>query len=213
MQCNKQLRNAMGTLFKLICLIVLTMACAPESNAQVKKFGGCSIDFEIMRLPDCVIEVKDGRSYVLKEFAEYVLSRRQVGVAAWPVTVEGRHLAWTNLPDVGWAYFDRTGLVLVQNVATMDNGADTFYHGLVRVTKNDKWGLANIEGRLVVPMQYDGILDYTPHIGWLACAGCRTQTDANREHFWFLGGAWYRLSGLGRVIGRTTDPSARSLPN
>jgi hypothetical protein len=52
----------------------------------------------------------------------------------------------------GWIYVDRTGRVLARNVAAMDNGADGFHTGLVRVTRDGKWGLATTRGRLAVPM-------------------------------------------------------------
>jgi hypothetical protein len=61
-------------------------------------------------------------------------------------------MATAGLEGKGWIYVDRTGRVLARNVAAMDNGADGFHTGLVRVTRDGKWGLATTRGRLAVPM-------------------------------------------------------------
>jgi hypothetical protein len=58
------------------------------------------------------------------------------------------HLASRLLPDGGWAYFDRTGLVRVKDVAPFDNGASYFHSGLVRVVRDGKYGLASDRGGL-----------------------------------------------------------------
>jgi WG repeat protein len=189
---------------RLVCSTMLALGLLPSASAQVMKFDGCEIDFELVQLPGCAVGIEDGRMHVLKDFAEYVLTHRQVGAAAWPVNVDGHRLAWTNLPVGGWAYFDRTGLVVVQNVATMDNGASSFHFGLVRVTTNGKWGLSNSEGKTVVPLTYDGILDFEPGLGWRACTGCVTKMD--EEYSFFEGGRWVWLNRIGRVSGDAPDP-------
>jgi hypothetical protein len=193
------MRRAVFTL-----VIFLTSVLVPAGNAQVVNFGGCSVDFELLSLPDCAVSVRAGRTYVSKEFAEYVFSRPQVGVAAWPVKVGHRRLASTNLPHGGWAYFDRTGLVVVQNVATMDNGASAFYFGLVRVSAAGKWGLSNVKGKLVVPLEYDGILEFDDD-QWLACKGCVTETSG--EYHFFRGGAWVSIDRFGKLRGPAKDPT------
>jgi hypothetical protein len=96
----------------------------------------------------------------------------------------------------GWAYINHRGLVVVDNVAVMDNYANDFHRGLVRVTRNSKWGLADTHGRLVVPFKYDGMLDYQPGKGWEVCTGCRAASDG--EHGWFEGGEWQLLDRSGR---------------
>jgi hypothetical protein len=168
------------------------------------KFGGCQVDFELIQLPPCAVETENGQMRILKEFAEFVLTHRQVGVAACPVTVNGHRLAWANLPDGGWAYFDRAGLVVVPNVAMMDNGASPFHFGLVRVTTKGKWGLSNSEGKLVVPLTYDGILEFEPGHGWRACAGCAIKADG--EYSFLTGGRWFWLNKIGQVSGDAPDP-------
>ena len=193
---------------KLIYLAGLTLALFPAGHAQVMKFGGCSIDFELMELPNCAARIQDGRPYVLKELAEYVLSRPQVGVAAWPVTVGRQRLAASHFPGDSWVYFDRRGIVVVKNVAEIDNGPADFHLGLVLVTRGEKWGLANARGQLVVRFTYDQIFDYEHNRGWLACTGCR-KVRVDEEHFSAEGGKWVWLDAHGHVTGNATDPSSR----
>lgn len=97
----------------------------------------------------------------------------------------------------GWVYINRRGEVVVSDVAVMDNGANVFHHGLVRVTRDHRWGLADTRGRLVVPLEYDGMLDYQPGKGWQVCTGCRAASDG--EHGWFEGGRWGWLDRHGRL--------------
>ena len=85
---------------------------------------------------------------------------------------------------------------MVRNVATMDNFANAFHYGLVRVSNGGKWGLADMHGRLVVSLRYDGMLDYQPGEGWKACLGCRSVSDG--EHSGFDGGHWISLDRYGK---------------
>jgi hypothetical protein len=47
-------------------------------------------------------------------------------------------------PD--WIYLGREGKVILRGVAVMDNTADSFQDGLVRIVKNGKYALANRGG-------------------------------------------------------------------
>lgn len=190
----------MKTLLHLGC-IALVWTVLPAS-AQTVRYGSCAIDLQIAQLPDCAVSVKAGRVYVIKKFADDVFSKRAGGVVAVPALVEGRRLASTAIYGRGWVYFDRSGLVVVEHVAIMDNGADQFHHGLVRVTRYNKWGLANLKGKLVVPLQYDGLLTNPSGSGWLACTGCTTVSDG--EHSWPSGGTWSKLDSNGKVTERVT---------
>jgi hypothetical protein len=149
----------------------------------------CVLDQEMLVLPRCALETRSGQLYVGQRFVQRLFSNTRQKMAA--AGAEGE----------GWIYVDRAGRVLVRNVATMDNGADSFHGGLVRVTRDGKWGLATMRGRLAVPMEFDGILD--PHEGerrWEACKGCRMAGDG--EHNWFEGGTWYWIDLQGRVVSR-----------
>ena len=194
----------MNTVFQFVAWTSIALVTGGPLSAQVVKYGACTIDFEDLPLPHCALEIRGGQLYVLRKFADDVFSRRNSGIIAHPVSVEGHRLAWTYLPDEGWAYFDPSGLVVVRNVATYDNGASEFHHRLVLVTKGEKWGLSNARGKLVVPMQYDGMLDDWKGPGWLACSGC--QKVHQGEHWWFSGGTWVRLDERGRLVGEADDP-------
>jgi hypothetical protein len=92
----------------------------------------------------------------------------------------------------------------------MDNGANEFHHGLVRVTKDNKWGLADIQGRMIVPLTYDGILDYQADAGWLASTGCKDVKQG--EYRDFQGGNWLRLDRRGKVRSAADPPLASRNP-
>jgi len=47
-------------------------------------------------------------------------------------------------PD--WTYLSREGKVIRRDVPVMDNTADSFQDGLVRIVKNGKYGIANRGG-------------------------------------------------------------------
>ena len=155
------------------------------SQGQVFRDSNCVVDAEIWSLPACALETRDGRLYLKGQFLPLYHFEKPYG------------LAWSHLPQDGWAYFNRQGLVVVKNVATMDNGPDEFHSGLVRVTQGGKWGLANSKGTFIVPLAYDGILGYKPGFGWKACIGCRTISDG--EYHRFDGGKWIQISPLGKI--------------
>jgi len=48
--------------------------------------------------------------------------------------------------------------VVVQDVASEDNGPASFHDGLVCVVRNKKYGFANRKGQLVIPMTVRGTL-------------------------------------------------------
>ena len=151
--------------------------------------GACVVDEEMVVLPRCALETRGGQLYVGQRFVRLLFSNTRKKMVA------------TGAKGEGWIYVDRTGRVLVRNVATMDNGADSFHGGLVRVTRGGKWGLATMRGRLAVPMEFDGILDpYQGEPRWAACKGCRTVGDG--EHHWFEGGTWYWIDPQGKVVPR-----------
>jgi hypothetical protein len=138
-------------------------------------------------LPACAIETRHGQSFVARRFLPQLF------------TAERNPLVAVNLPVSGWSYIDRRGKVVVRNVATMDNFANAFHYGLVRVSVGGKWGLADMRGRLVAPLRYDGMLDYQPGEGWKACMECRSVSDG--EHSWFEGGHWISLDRYGTPQG------------
>ncbi|MEO8737381.1 MAG: WG repeat-containing protein [Edaphobacter sp.] len=105
-------------------------------------------------LPKCALITKGGHLYVSPRYLKVFFAKFS------------GHLAARQLPKHGWAYFDRSGLIRVQDVAPMDNWASEFHAGLVRVVRNEKWGLADERGRLITSLEYDGIYEFdTAHNG------------------------------------------------
>ncbi|MDR2990718.1 MAG: WG repeat-containing protein [Burkholderiaceae bacterium] len=162
----------------------------------------CPVDPEMIALPPCAIRSQRGRLRVISSQVAS-LSFNRYGLAAACLTGIGGASSGTC-----WAYINRLGWVIVRDVAVMDNGASDFHHGLVRVTRNGKWGLADTKGRLAVPLRYDGMLDYEPGAGWATCNGCRAVKDKWGEHSWFEGGKWLRLNARGKVIGPMQAPGS-----
>jgi hypothetical protein len=176
------------------------------AHAQTIRRGDCVVDSELWTLPACAIETHNDGLYVSKVYLPLFFA--STGTAMQTGT--SRNLAWTQMPAGGWAYFNRRGLVVVQNVATMDNGPSEFHHGLVRIIKRGKWGLSNPQGRLIVPLKYDGISDYEEGKGWLACSGCHTEAEEGGEYHFFKGGNWVWLDSHGKVSGTASFPSPES---
>jgi len=173
--------------------VLLALGLAAPVFAQSAARSDCPVDPAIIALPACA-------------FAQ-VHGRLRVDAAHGAALSFNRHgLAAAYLTGVGWTYVDRHGWVVVRDVAVFDNGASPFHHGLVRVTRGDKWGLADARGRLVAPLRYDGMLEYDPRTGWAACEGCRIERDKSGEHSWFAGGRWLRLNAQGKRIGPVRAP-------
>jgi hypothetical protein len=161
-----------------------------RATAQDAHTENCAPDPELIAVPPCAIQHIGGQTRIIQSHLT-TRSFNKYGLA--PAWIEG-----------GWTYVDRRGWVVVPNVAIMDNWANEFHHGLVRVTTGGKWGLADTHGKQVVPMQYDGALDYEPSKGWLVCSGCHVVTK--NEYSWFEGGQWFRLNDRGNVIGPAKEP-------
>jgi hypothetical protein len=182
---------------------LLALASAVSAPAQLVKLPDCVVDIELWMLPKCALEIRDGKLYLSKQFLLPFFASGSKALGA--PTPKSNQLASALLPDGGWAYFDRTGLVVVRNVAPFDNGPSDFHHGLVRVTKGNKWGLSDFHGILAVPLTYDGIMEYDDEKGWLACSACHIEKD--REYSFFRGGTWVWLDQHGKVSAATNDPS------
>lgn len=166
-------------------LAVIALISAAQARGQVIHAGDCVVDAQVWRLPTCALDMKSGRLYVKHIFLPAVFKETK------------NRLAWDAMPEGDWAYIDRTGLIRVRNVASLDNGPDPIKYGLVRVSIDGKWGLSNLQGGLIAPLSYDGIMPYQPSVGWKACTGCRTVTQG--EYHSFVGGRWVQLDPSGRI--------------
>ena len=185
---------------KIIATLVLVVATgAPAQNgpkenpAQAARPGAtdssCIFDFERGEVPNCVRLSATGQlfieSRVLKDLhfdshgLASVLSRRE-----------------------GWMYVARTGRVVVSGVPSMDNGPDSFHNGLVRVVKNEKYGFANRQGKLMVPPIYDGAMNFENGRAKV-CKGCESKcVGRSCEYHSFVGGDWFQIDTQGTVVAR-----------
>ncbi len=178
-------------LLKLICIIQLALGISAPVPGQVIRHGDCVVDEEIWTIPQCALETRDGQVYLSKKYLSLFFPSGKTDMAAIQL-------------DHRWAYINRQGRVVVQNVETFDNGPSPFHHGLVRATSEGKFGLVSSNGVIIVPFKYDGMYQYDPDRGWLACTGCHAVTGG--EYHWFEGGEWYWLNQRGQVIGKAEDP-------
>jgi len=100
----------------------------------------------------------------------------------------------------GWMYVNRKGGVVISGVAVMDNGADFFCDGLVRFSKDGKWGFADESGLVVVPPIYDGAMPFEKGIARV-CKGCESKcAEPGCEHHVLAGGEWLCVNTKGKVI-------------
>lgn len=180
---------------------MLLVAATTSLKSQIIQVGNCRVDLELIPLPSCAIETRNGRVFIIQELVEILFSRPTI--ASQPVKVDGKHMASVFVPGTGWSYIDRSGQVVVKDVAFLDNGGSPFHHGLVRIHRGEKWGLANATGKLVLPLEFDGILEFNSG-RWLACKGCKTQRSG--EYSFFVGGSWFAIDQHGRVVGKAQEP-------
>ena len=99
-------------------------------------------------------------------------------------------------------YVSRRGRVVISGVPTMDNSADSFHDGLVRVVRNKKYGFANQKGQLVIPPAYDGAMNFENGKAKV-CSGCESKcVDHDCEYHVFAGGEWFQINTKGTVVAR-----------
>jgi hypothetical protein len=194
----------MKTLIRAACLVPFAVGTLAFGLDPIVTYGTCSIELDVPMLPKCALETRNGQLFVLQKFVDDVFAGRVHGLAAHPVSVGRERLASIYLDEGKWSYFNQSGLVVVQNVADADNAPCEFYDGLVLVTRDGKWGLADAKGKFVVALEYDGMIGNWKGHGWLACTGCRVVHHG--EHWWFSGGKWVRLDKRGRVAGQANAP-------
>jgi hypothetical protein len=100
----------------------------------------------------------------------------------------------------GWMYADRTGRVVVDNVAAYDNGPESFHDGLVRVERGHKCGFSDKTGATVVPVIYDGCRNFEKGAARV-CSKCRLACDdKDCEHRSLKGGEWLCVDKSGRRV-------------
>lgn len=97
-------------------------------------------------------------------------------------------------------FINKNGRVVLWGVAYIDNGPDYFNNGIVRITRKNKWGYGNKEGKLIVKPIYDGALPFDNGKG-KACIGCvdKCVEGSNCEYHYFSGGNWFEIDTLGNI--------------
>ena len=105
-------------------------------------------------------------------------------------------LTWVRVVPGGYMYVNRKGRVIVRDISSMDNGADYFNHGMVRLERAGKYGYADFKGRIIVPIRYDGALN-AANGRPLVCVGCKAKTTG--EYSWFEGGHWFVVDPEGKL--------------
>lgn len=149
----------------------------------------CTFDPQRPNVPDCLHERRAGKLFVSPKYVRQ-LNFDEHGLAAIH-------------SEKGWMYVNRTGAVVITGVLPMDNWADTFHDGLVRVMRGERYGFANPEGTLVIPAEYDGAFNFDKGTA-IVCKHCRQNCD-DEGHCTFRGGDWLRIGVDGRVVARVSS--------
>jgi hypothetical protein len=186
----------------LLVGLTVFVSASPPAVAEIAQAGNCQVDTERIELPACAIEMRNGDPYITRGLLRVLFTQDTLGGRSDRVGTQ--KLAYGYLPKLGWFYFNRSGRVVVHNVSGFDNGPSPFFHGLVIVTRDQKFGLANTHGELVVPLEYDAILNFDQG-RWAACKGCRSE-QIGEHAVLSKGGDWFALDRHGNLIGPIKDP-------
>lgn len=160
-----------------------------ELNKPGKTGKSCIFDYERGEISHCIHRTSLGELFVASQVLKD-LDFDSYGLA--PVlSLKG-----------GWMYVNRTGKVLITGVPVMDNWADTFHDGLVRVVRNNKYDFSNSRGQLVISPIYDGAMNFEKGKAKV-CNGCKTKcVDQECEYHVFSGGEWFQIDTKGTPVGR-----------
>jgi hypothetical protein len=193
-RATRRLLKAASVLVAGVCLC-LAQSRVPRTVQEGGTGAPCTFNFEKLNMPDCIRTNAEGKLYVSPKYL------RELRFGA-------NGLAALSAEGLGWIYVNHAGQVVLKGVAPFDNGADEFHSGLVRVLRNDKFGFADRTGKLVIPAEYDGALQFKRGTA-VVCRQCRTDCDEYHEHCWFVGGKWSRIGTRGRVIARCLNDYCR----
>ena len=109
-----------------------TQTAEPKSPSKEKASSpsSCVFDFEHGEIPHCIRKTSTSGLSISPQFLK-------------ELRFDSNGLAGVLSQTYGWMYVDRKGLVVINGVAWMDNGPDSFYDGRVRVIRDGKYGFAN----------------------------------------------------------------------
>jgi WG containing repeat len=162
----------------------------PDSSSGVHSAGAagtpCLFDLQRGEVPNCLRESATGELFIAPQLVK-------------DLQFEAYGLAAVLSPKRGWMYVSRTGRVVVSGVPVMDNWADSFHEGLVRIVRNGRYGFANRRGQIVIPPVYDGAMNFEKGRA-AVCKGC-TDTCVGEYHL-FKGGEWFQINTKGTVLAR-----------
>jgi hypothetical protein len=133
--------------------------------------------------PACALESRHGEQYVAPKYLK-----------GSEFNADG--LTWVRVVPGGFVYVNRKGRIIVRDVSMMDNGADWFHRGVVRLERGGKYGFADSKGRIVVPIQYD-CASNSEENGPSVCVGCRIERVG--EYGMCKGGQWFNVDPRGRL--------------
>jgi hypothetical protein len=174
----------------LILAMLTAFLCLPVFGKDMSDPSACAFspaNGSFRQFPGCVEKDNKGNLSISPKYAK-------------KLPFEGNGLASVYSEKHGWMYVNQKGRVLISGVATMDNGADYFSDGLVRFSRDGKWGFANESGLLVVPAIYDGAMPFAKGVAQV-CKGCESKcADPGCEHHSFVGGEWLCVDTGGKVV-------------
>lgn len=174
-------------LLTCVFMLLLTMLAFGKDESPVATCAYATKDGEFGQTSDCLRLDKKGNYVVSSQHT------RKLRFAA-------NGLADVYSSKLGWMYVNRHGKIVIRGVAVMDNGADYFCDGLVRFSKEGKWGFANARGRAVVPPVYDGALPFDKGMAKV-CRGCESKcAEPACEHHVLTGGEWLCLNPRGETV-------------
>jgi len=170
----------------LFALCFLLHACSVQRTG----LRSCTYDHRIEGVASfsgCLGRDSNGRLYIQPE-----------NIASLKFGPHGLSPVWGE--GEGWMYVNRQGYAVITGVAAMDNWADHFHEGLVRMKRGNKWGFANREGKEVIPCRFDGALNFKNGVARV-CTGCRAECDTpDCEHRHFSGGDWTCINTKGEEV-------------
>jgi len=166
-------------------LALLILGC----SAQTRKSASCVYQHPekgVITAENCIIRDESGQMAIAEDHVRNLRFGKE-GLAV--VRAE---------PD-GWMYVNRKGEVVVSDVPTMDNWADDFNDGLVRVHRRNKWGFADKTGKIIIPLIYDCAMGFEDGVARV-CEGCKYERVHDGEFRWMCkGGTWKRIDTTGKA--------------
>jgi hypothetical protein len=161
----------------------------PEPTKAAASDSSCIYDFERGVISDCIQKAANGKLIIKQQVLKHL-------------KFDSHGLAAVRSETNGWMYVSRTGEVVIRGVPTMDNWADTFHGGLVRVVRNNKYGFSNRKGQLVISAVYDGAMNFENGKAKV-CHGCTTKcVEQECEYHVLSGGEWFLIDTKGTVVSR-----------